>query len=106
MPIGGYFASQPVMQGTPGDPAKIELGHQLYVRERCDFCHADAGRPREMIAEPPPVIGGQHKDYLIKAMKDIQASRRGLDLYRLMPRIFGGLSDEEIEALAEFLSSL
>ena len=104
--IAAYFSSQPAMQGQGGDPEMIELGHQLYVRERCDFCHADAGRPRELIAEPPPVIGGQHKEYLIKAMKDIQSSRRGVDLYGLMPRLLGGLSDHEIEAIAEFLSSL
>lgn len=104
--VAAYFSSQPVMKGVPGDPEKVARGRRLYESQRCNFCHSEGGRPVERIEHPPPVIGGQHKEYLVKALKDIKRRERPADLYGLMPQILAGLSNDDIEAIADYLSSL
>ena len=102
--IAAYFASQPVMQGEPGDPALVERGKTLFVDARCVFCHAEAGKSFVQLSGGP-VIGGQHKAYLVKAMKDIKEGKRFGDTYDLMTRSLTRVSDDDIEAMAEYLST-
>lgn len=105
--IAAFFALQPQMQGQHTNNQIATEGEKLFTSERCNYCHGEGGKRfapfKESIA---PIIGGQHKTYLIKAMHDIGASRRPGDIYDLMPRLLGGLSDQQIEAIAEYLSGL
>ncbi len=107
--IAAYFALQPKMQGQGQNRNKsvAREGEKLFTSERCNYCHGEGGKRyapfRENIA---PVIGGQHKAYLIKAMHDIKSARRPGDIYDLMPRLLSDLSDQQIEAIAEYLSAL
>ena len=104
--IAAYFNSQPVMTGSSKDAPLEARGREVYFRERCHFCHTEGGRPTEKIFAPPPVIGGQYKEYLIKSMKDFQSGTRKADIYNLMEQTLIRLTDEDIEAVAAFLSSL
>jgi cytochrome c553 len=52
------------------------------------------------------VIGGQHRDYLIKELTDLRAGTRANDPAGMMQNIAKGLSDQEIKALANYLSGL
>lgn len=105
--IAAYFSLQPQMQGSHTDNKIAAEGEKLFTSERCNYCHGEGGKRfapfKESIA---PIIGGQHKAYLIKAMQDIAANKRPGDLYDLMPRLLGDLSDQQIEAIAEYLSGL
>ena len=105
--IAAYFSSQPKMQGLGGDNNDTSEGAELFTSERCNYCHGDGGQRYAPFQENiPPVIGGQHKPYLIKAMKDIRDGKRPGDIYGLMPRLIGELSDAQIEAIAEYLSQI
>jgi cytochrome c553 len=105
--IAAYFSVQPKMQGRSADNGIAGKGARLFTSERCNYCHGEGGKRYAPFSENiPPVIGGQHKAYLIKAMNDIRAGKRPGDIYDLMVRILGDLSDEEIEAIAEYLSQI
>ena len=105
--IAAYFALQPQMRGQDTNLQSVSEGETLFTSERCNYCHGEGGKRyapfRESIA---PVIGGQHKAYLVKAMNDIRSGKRPGDIYDLMPRLLADLSDQQIEAIAEYLSSL
>ena len=107
MDIAAYFSSQPKMQGLGGANNDTSKGAALFTSERCNYCHGDEGKRYAPFQDNiPPIIGGQHKPYLIKAMKDIRDSKRPGDIYGLMPRLIGELSDAQIDAIAEYLSQL
>jgi cytochrome c553 len=106
--IAAYFAAQPVMTGTPAATAqdKIKRGAELFINERCIFCHEEGAKPSGPFTPGAPVIGGQHKQYLIKAMMDIRSQKRRADIYNLMYQTLSRLQKQDIELIAEYLSSL
>jgi cytochrome c553 len=104
--IAAYFAGQPVMKGASKNTEFMEKGQSLYFKERCYFCHTEGGKPTEKTLYAPPVIGGQHKEYLMQSMKLIQTGERRADVYDLMHQTLVGLAGEDLSAIAEFLSGL
>jgi cytochrome c553 len=66
----------------------------------CQACHGPAG-----LSSTPgiPHLAGQRRDYLVKQLKNFRAGDRKNDL---MSAIASQLSDERIEALATYWSSL
>lgn len=104
--IAAYFAAQPTMQGKGGASELKNEGEKLFTTERCNYCHGDGGKRYAPFAGSPPVIGGQHKTYLIKALQDIRDGKRPGDVYGLMVKILSKLSDKQIDAVTEYLSSL
>ncbi len=104
--IAAYFANQPVMKGISQDNQLSKLGKTLFSSERCDYCHGEGGRRDPPFIGGAPIIGGQHKTYLLKALNDIKAGNRPGDIYGLMEKTLSRLSHEQIEALAEYLSGL
>ena len=104
--IAAFFSAQPTMRGKGGESEQKREGEALFTTERCNYCHGDGGKRFAPFALSPPVIGGQHKTYLIKAIKDIRDGKRPGDVYGLMVRILSTLSDKQIDAIAEYLSAL
>ena len=104
--IAAYFASQTAMKGELTSKPMAKKGERLFSDERCIFCHDEGGKPKEVYSTGAPVIGGQHKAYLIKTMNDIKFARRNADIYGLMYKTLQQLSAEDIEAIAEYLSAL
>ena len=104
--IAAYFSAQPTMRGKGGASALKSEGEKLFTTERCNYCHGDGGKRFAPFAGSPPVIGGQHKTYLIKALQDIRDGKRPGDVYGLMVKILGTLSDKQINAITEYLSAL
>jgi cytochrome c553 len=102
--IAAYFASQPVMQGEKDSSYQIRKGRLIYTRERCHFCHGKRGKNHLSMTTPPAIIGGQHKDYLVRSLKDIQSGVRKADIYNLMAKALDRLSHDDIEAVSEYLS--
>jgi len=104
--IAAYFVAQPTMQGN-GRTSKLKSeGEALFTTERCNYCHGDGGKRYAPFAGSPPVIGGQRKAYLIKALQDIKEGKRPGDVYGLMVESLGKLSDKQIDAITEYLSGL
>lgn len=118
--IAAYFQSQKSMSseramfGKPvGDKKLMELGKKIFYEGDpkdgvygCVNCHGKNGKGRDPNNHIFPVIGGQLRDYLVKQLKDLKSGTRTNDPAGMMAAIAKKLSDKEIEAVAEYLSSL
>lgn len=79
-------------------------GAALYKSKTCVACHgADAKTP---IMPAYPKIAGQNAAYAIQQMKDIKSGARNNGMTAAMKGIMHLVSDEEIQAMAEWLESL
>ncbi|WP_299879090.1 cytochrome c [uncultured Cocleimonas sp.] len=79
-------------------------GKELYTAKGCVACHgADAKTPMTAMY---PKVAGQNKEYLTQQMKDIKSGARSNGQSMVMKGIMAAVSDEEIEALSEYLSGL
>lgn len=79
-------------------------GEALFEEKGCISCHGPEGA--EPTASNYPKLKGQNKEYLIQQIKDIKSGARDNGQTVLMKPIVQGLSDAEIEAVADYLSSL
>ncbi len=78
--------------------ASMELARAI-VEEKCHLCHGMEGEASSAIY---PRLAGQNKTYLIKQLKNFRDGKRKSDTMNEMAR---GLTDEQIEALAEYFAS-
>ena len=79
-------------------------GAALYTAKGCSACHgADAKTP---IMPTYPKIAGQSKVYAAQQMQDIKDGKRNNGQTVVMKGIMAAVSEEEISALADYLSSL
>jgi cytochrome c553 len=112
--IAAYFASQPRKHEGRGDNA---LGRKLFAEgdasraiPACAACHGERGQGAAKGEEQGealyPAIGGQHRRYLHKQLHEWKAGVRANSAGGLMNNIAGPLSDAEIDALADYISSL
>ena len=113
--IGAYFEKQK-MDGkslTSVDKKLVEKGKQIYHENNpangvyaCVNCHGERGMGKAPGISAFPRLGGQHRDYIIKQMKDFQAGTRNNDPGGMMSDLAKKLSAEDVQAVAEYLSSL
>lgn len=103
--IAQYFSSQTPVAGTPGDPALMTKGKQLYEKGSfnprivpCSDCHGDNGQGIAIF----PRLAGQHAEYLVRQMRMMRGAVRDS---RVMHGVIGQLSDTEIAAVAAYLHS-
>ncbi len=111
--IASYFAKQKMVSDPLHKPNKklAEKGEEIFTKGRpekdlyaCINCHGERGKGKAGTISTFPVIGGQHKDYIIKELKDLQSGLRANDPAGMMADIAKKLSAEEVEAVAEYLS--
>lgn len=111
--IGAFFAEQK-MKGALTKPNKelLARGEKLFRQGNpstgvygCINCHGEKGKGKAENISVFPVIGGQHRDYLIKQLKEFREGARGNDPAGMMSGIAEKLTDQEIEAVAEYLSA-
>lgn len=92
--IAAWLASIPARDSTPEAAVSAPEKAQL-----CLACHGDDG----MGVDPSyPVLAGQHASYLERALKDY---RSGARKNPIMGGFAGGLSDSDIEQLAQWYAS-
>jgi cytochrome subunit of sulfide dehydrogenase len=94
-----WYAAQPFANHQdPYDPGLAARGQALHERH-CEICHTNYGSDP---LDDASMLRGQRKDYLRRALEDFQQGRRvALDA---MDERLRTLSDEELDALAEFYS--
>ena len=79
-------------------------GEKLYSAKGCAGCHgADAKSP---IMPQYPKIAGQNKEYAEQQLKDIKSGDRSNGQSGAMKGVMATVSEDEIKALAEYLSEL
>ena len=101
--LGAYYASLP---GPPAptdpdpDPALTKDGAALVKDRHCAQCHLDKFVGQGEIGR----LAGQHEEAIVKALHDYQhGARRGRGNV-IMPEIAYSLNDDEIKALAHYMS--
>lgn len=112
--IAAYFAKQK-MAKKPLTKINADLakkGEKLFLEGNpksgvygCVNCHGERGKGKAPNISQFPRIGGQHRDYLIKQLKDFQAGRRSNDPAGMMSDIAKKLTESEIKAVAEYLAA-
>ena len=108
--IAAYFASRPKMKGN-GTVNK--LGKELYLHGdmsrmivACANCHGVYGEGKSSATSIFPVIGGQHKDYLMGQFTNFRAGDRSNSPGGVMNIMVQKLTDKELEALADYVSGM
>jgi cytochrome c553 len=97
--IALYYASLPVMP-SKGNPAQLAQGKELFSK-LCVRCHGEQARGNETIAR----LAGQKVTYLQKTItryRDMTGERNN----QLMSIATAGLKNEEIVALANYITTL
>lgn len=109
--IAAYFFAQQPLTGA-ASPDLAEAGQTLYRAgdaERgipaCMGCHGPKGEGNAAAAYPR--IAGQHADYSAAQLRIYRdGARKGTDKARMMSDVARKLTDEEIAAVASYLSGL
>jgi cytochrome c553 len=108
--VAAYFASQKLKPETAKDKTLALQGEKIYRGGNlatgvaaCAGCHgpAGAGIPSEF-----PRIAGQFSAYVEAQLKAFKAGARGNDPNAMMRTIARRMSDDEIKAVAEYVSGL
>ncbi|NKB34705.1 MAG: c-type cytochrome [Pseudomonadales bacterium] len=108
--IAAWYSSQQVtLQGA--DAESLELGQTLYragIKElsiaACSACHSPTG-----IGNAPagfPSLSGQHPEYTLLQLKAFRSGERQNDQSAMMRSVVERLTDQELEALASYVSGL
>jgi len=91
--LGAYFASlPPSAKAKPDKSSQMETGAKIAAGRGCASCHTDTFAGTKGTAR----IAGQREEYLVKAGGGVAA----------MASVAYSLSDDEIEALAQYLAHL
>ncbi len=101
--LGAYFASLTPPKGPQDDnPDLSGKGKQAAAGRRCASCHTDSYAGTKAVAR----VAGQREEYLIKALHDYKSGVRSGGGQAAMADVAYPLSEEEITALAHYLSRL
>lgn len=100
--LADYFAGQKKKRNNfNADPEKAAKGKAVADAALCTMCHLGGFAGQNEI----PRVAGQHYDYVVKQLKDFRARNRTNDAGN-MTSVSKGLSDEDIENLAHYISGL
>jgi len=109
--LGAFYARQKLAGPAPADESKLELGRQIYKggdlakgRPACQACHGPKGAG--IAGSGYPQVGGQYADYTLAQLKAFREGTRMNDDKMLMRSIVKDMTDEEMEAVANYIASL
>ena len=94
-PAAGAAASAP--------PATLAWAAQEF-KNTCSACHgADGAHPTPLPGNPPPIIAGQYRDYLVQALTEYRDGQRQNVIMAPQAK---ALTNAQIAALAAYIASL
>jgi len=106
--LGAFYASQKV---TAGNGSENALGKKLYLGGNaemevtaCVACHGITGKG--MANAGFPALASQNVEYLKIQLEKFRDGSRNNDLNAMMQGVAANLTDEEITALSQYISSL
>ena len=110
MDLAAWYSSQKVtLLGASLE--SLELGEKIYragVRElsvaACSACHSPTGSGNAPAGFPS--LSGQHPDYTLMQLKAFRAGERQNDSSAMMRSVVERLTDDELSALANYVSGL
>ena len=106
--VSAYYAALPPAQYPVQDQALANYGKSVYFGlASCSVCHGDNA---EGTISPEgyasPRLAGLSREFLIKSMHEFRSGKRTSDKGYMMNNVFKRSSDDDIKALAEYLSTL
>lgn len=106
--LGAYYASKAIKPGTAkapyADGKKVYRGGNAATGvPACASCHGPAGAG---IPSQYPRLGGQHADYILAQLKAFRSGERSNDAGSMMRKIANKMSDQEMQAVANYVSGL
>lgn len=104
--ISAYFASQKQMKGA--SPVSRKSAQERFMDDSngCVTCHGVNGKGLAPNNPYAPVIGGQHKEYLVKQLKDFKSKARTNETSGMMAGIASSMNDAEIDEIASYISGM
>jgi cytochrome c553 len=100
--LAEYFSQQRQLPNKfNADSAKIAQGRKIADDALCPMCHLGGFSGQNEI----PRVAGQQYEYIVKQLKDFRDRRRTNDAGN-MAAYTRGLTDEQIDALAQYAASL
>lgn len=108
--VSTYYASQTLKPRAATNQELVDKGEKIYrggILEKhvpaCAACHSPTGSG---IAAQYPQLGSQHAGYTEAQLQAFKKASRTNDPISMMRTIAGRLSDDEIKAVAEYISGL
>lgn len=105
--LAAFYEAQPPA-AREADPEYVATGRQLYMGgdtsrgiAACTACHGPTGQGNPLARYP--VLAGQHATYTALTLRDYASGQRE---NQIMQDIASRLSDEDIQALSNFLQGL
>lgn len=108
--LGAFFGGQKASPGTAKDKNLVALGQKIYKGGNqssgvpaCASCHGPngAGIPVQF-----PRLAGQHGEYTLAQLKLFRSGERANDAAKMMRVIATKMTDQEMAAVAEYISGL
>jgi cytochrome c len=97
-----WTAAAMVLMSAPVTNALALDGAELFQSKTCWSCHGkDAKTP---ILPVYPKLAGQNAGYALQQLKDIKSGARNNGQTAAMKGVMGLVSDEEMQAIADWLS--
>lgn len=105
--LAAFYESQPaVHKGKITDQAKYDTGKNIFLNGNpdkgvpaCMACHGEKGEGRDAT----PMLGGQNEEYLKRQLKIFSSNDRPAAV--AMHEIVKGLSENDIESMAQYLQA-
>ncbi len=108
-PLAAFYSGQMLKAGEPEDKKAVALGKLIFHDGNedtgvpaCVGCHQAQGVGYGIY----PRIGGQHIQYVTQQLKNFAAGERSNDVSRYMRVTAKRLSEEEINAVAQYIVGL
>lgn len=108
--LGAYFSEKKATPGSAKDKAQATAGAKIYKGGNqssgvpaCASCHGPngAGIPAQF-----PRLAGQHAEYTLTQLKNFRSGERANDAAKMMRVIATKMTDQEMQAVAEYISGL
>ena len=106
--LGAYFSSKAIKSGTAKIP--YDEGQKVYRGGNavtglpaCAACHGPTGAG---IPAQYPRLGGQHADYILVQLKAFRSGERANDAGKVMRTIANKMSDQDMQAVANYVAGL
>jgi cytochrome c553 len=100
--LADYFSKQKAKPSEfKVEGAKVTEGKKIADAALCTMCHLGGFAGQNEI----PRVAGQHYEYIVKQLTDFRAKNRTNDAGN-MTSVSKGLSDEDIDKLAQYITSL
>jgi len=103
--LAAFFAAQKPARADAGakvDEALVAAGGKLAQANRCAACHKEDFSGTQATAR----LAAQREDYLLKALREFKAGQRVGGGVAAMADVVYPLTDDDLRALAHFLSHL